>query len=84
VNTALLLHGLGVTARARCLSECNELAVCSGNTDHRFANPKLLFIWDTVVESIDGDFYTVMGFPLARFVRTLRRLGFSLPLTKQP
>lgn len=32
-----------------------------------------------LVEAIDGDFYTVMGFPLARFVRTLRRLGFSLP-----
>ena len=32
-----------------------------------------------LVESIGGDFYTVMGFPLARFVRTVRRLGFSLP-----
>ncbi len=36
-----------------------------------------------LVESIDGDFYTVMGFPLARFVRALRRLGFALPVTKQ-
>jgi septum formation protein len=36
----------------------------------------------SLVESIDGDFYTVMGFPLARFVRTLRRLGFSLPVAK--
>ncbi len=35
-----------------------------------------------LVESIDGDFYTVMGFPLARFVRALRRLGFSLPVAK--
>lgn len=35
-----------------------------------------------LVESIHGDFYTVMGFPLARFVRTLRRLGFSLPTSK--
>lgn len=32
-----------------------------------------------LVEAIAGDFYTVMGFPLARFVRTMRRLGFSLP-----
>lgn len=32
-----------------------------------------------MVEAIDGDFYTVMGFPLARFIRALRRLGFSLP-----
>jgi septum formation protein len=35
----------------------------------------------SLVERIDGDFYTVMGFPLARFVRTLRRLGFVLPIT---
>jgi septum formation protein len=36
----------------------------------------------SLVEWIEGDFYTVMGFPLARFVRTLRRLGFSLPAAK--
>jgi septum formation protein len=35
------------------------------------------------VESIDGDFYTVMGFPVARFVRALRRLGWSLPPTTE-
>ena len=32
----------------------------------------------TLVERIDGDFYTVMGFPLARFVRCLGRMGFAL------
>jgi septum formation protein len=37
----------------------------------------------TLVESVAGDFYTVMGFPLARFVRALRRLGFSLPAEKR-
>jgi septum formation protein len=37
----------------------------------------------SLVESIDGDFYTVMGFPLARFVRALRALGFSLPVAKK-
>jgi len=36
-----------------------------------------------LVESIDGDFYTVMGFPLGCFIRTLRTLGFSLPLSKE-
>ncbi|MEO9170497.1 MAG: nucleoside triphosphate pyrophosphatase [Candidatus Baltobacteraceae bacterium] len=36
-----------------------------------------------LVERIDGDFYTVMGFPLARFVRALRRLGFALPVAKE-
>ncbi len=35
-----------------------------------------------LVESIDGDFYTVVGLPLARVVRALRRLGFTLPDTK--
>ena len=37
----------------------------------------------SLVEGIDGDFYTVMGFPLARFVRTLRQLGFTLPTAKK-
>jgi septum formation protein len=37
----------------------------------------------TLVERVEGDFYTVMGFPLARFVRTLRRLGFVLPITNK-
>jgi len=32
----------------------------------------------TLVERIDGDFYTVMGFPLAHFVRASRRMGFLL------
>lgn len=35
-----------------------------------------------LVESIQGDFYTVMGFPVARFVRALRRLGLALPSAK--
>jgi septum formation protein len=37
----------------------------------------------SLVESIDGDFYTVMGFPLARFVRMLRNYGFTLPIQKK-
>lgn len=32
-----------------------------------------------LVAGIEGDFYTVMGFPLGAFVRTLRRLGFVPP-----
>ena len=36
----------------------------------------------SLVERIDGDFYTVMGFPLGAFIRTLRGLGFSLPIPK--
>jgi len=36
-----------------------------------------------LVERIDGDFYTVMGFPVGRFVRTLRRLGLFVPITKR-
>lgn len=35
-----------------------------------------------LVARIDGDFYTVMGFPIAHFVRTLRRLGFTTPIAK--
>ena len=36
-----------------------------------------------LVESIAGDFYTVMGLPLGRVVRALRRLGFVLPIPNQ-
>jgi septum formation protein len=36
-----------------------------------------------LVAAIDGDFYTVMGFPLARFIRALARSGFRLPTAKQ-
>jgi septum formation protein len=36
-----------------------------------------------LVERIDGDFYTVMGFPLGCFIRTLRELGISPPITKK-
>lgn len=32
----------------------------------------------TLVERIDGDFYTVMGFPLGMFVRTLAGYGCAL------
>ncbi len=35
-----------------------------------------------LIESIDGDFYTVMGFPLGRFVRSLNCLGFSPTVPK--
>lgn len=38
----------------------------------------------SLIEAIDGDFYTVMGLPLARFIRLLRRLGFALPKTNEP
>lgn len=34
------------------------------------------------VEGIEGDFYTVMGLPLARFIRALKRSGFTLPDSK--
>jgi septum formation protein len=32
----------------------------------------------TLVESIDGDFYTVMGFPLGDFVQTIAAFGYAL------
>ena len=33
-----------------------------------------------LVERIDGDFYTVMGFPLGEFIRRLPELGYMLPM----
>ncbi len=35
-----------------------------------------------LVESIDGDYFTVVGFPLGDFVRTLRSSGFVLSTAK--
>jgi septum formation protein len=35
-----------------------------------------------LVSSISGDYFTVMGFPLGDFIRTLRHLGFLLPSPK--
>ena len=32
----------------------------------------------TLVERIDGDYFTVVGFPLAAFARAVTRLGFRL------
>jgi septum formation protein len=37
----------------------------------------------SLVEEIRGDYYTVMGLPLARVIRALRRLGFMLPGTNE-
>jgi len=36
-----------------------------------------------LVAGIDGDFYTVVGFPLGGFVRALRRLGFAPPMANR-
>lgn len=33
----------------------------------------------TLVERIDGDFYTVMGLPLGAVIRSLRELGYAIP-----
>jgi len=37
----------------------------------------------TLVRRVEGDFYTVMGFPLGRFARALARLGLSPNGAKQ-
>jgi septum formation protein len=37
----------------------------------------------SLVEGIEGDFYTVMGFALPRFVRIVRSYGFTLPIQKE-
>ncbi len=37
-----------------------------------------------LVERIEGDFYTVMGFPLGDFVRRIPELGYRLPGARAP
>jgi septum formation protein len=35
-----------------------------------------------LVAAIEGDYFTVVGFPLGEFIRDLRRSGFALPSAK--
>jgi septum formation protein len=67
------------SVRFFALSE-NEIStyVASGEPMDKAGAYGIQGVSATLVERIDGDFYTVMGFPLGRFVRTLARMGFSI------
>jgi septum formation protein len=88
---ALALPGLG-GAVEECVSttvrfyelEHDEIAeyVASGEPFDKAGGYGIQGRAAALVERIDGDYYTVVGLPLARLVRALRRSGFSLPAAK--
>lgn len=36
-----------------------------------------------LVQAIDGDYYTVVGLPVSRLIRELRKIGYNLPYEKK-
>lgn len=91
VHTAFALKAPGVPMTVDCEStqvtffalQSDEIAryVDSGEPFDKAGAYGIQGLGASLVERIDGDFYTVMGFPVARFIRTLRRLGIELPIT---
>lgn len=54
--------------------------VASGDGDDKAGSYGIQGPGATLVAGIDGDFYTVMGFPLGAFARSLPTLGWQLPV----
>lgn len=90
VHTAYAAHdtasGLRIEAThttqvtfARLSSETIERYVATGEPRDKAGAYGIQGRGAALVERIDGDFYTVMGFPLGDFVRRLPELGYSLP-----
>lgn len=93
VHTAFALHAPGCEPVLECVSagvtflplDARTVAryVATGEPMDKAGGYGIQGYGATLVERVDGDFYTVMGLPLARFVQTLRRLGFAPPIQKR-
>jgi septum formation protein len=55
-----------------------EAYVASGDGRDKAGSYGIQGFAATLVERIDGDYFTVVGFPLAAFARAVARLGYSL------
>jgi septum formation protein len=75
------LDGVVTTlVRFATLSEADiETYVASGEPMDKAGGYGIQGRGAALVERIDGDFYTVMGFPLGDFVRRLAEVGYALP-----
>jgi len=60
-------------------SETIERYVATGEPRDKAGSYGIQARGAALVERIEGDFYTVMGFPLGDFVRRLPQLGYALP-----
>jgi septum formation protein len=64
---------------ARLESDTIERYIATGEPFDKAGSYGIQGLGAGLVERIDGDFYTVMGFPLGDFVRRLSELDLSLP-----
>jgi septum formation protein len=73
------LEAVSTRVRFASLDEATIAAyVASGDGRDKAGSYGIQGFAATLVERIDGDYFTVVGFPLAAFARALRRLGFRL------
>jgi septum formation protein len=90
VHTAYVAHDSGSGRRVEAThttlvtfaglsSETIERYVATGEPGDKAGAYGIQGRGAALVERIDGDFYTVMGFPLGDFVRRLPELGYALP-----
>jgi septum formation protein len=76
-----IAHIESITTRVRFAPLSDELIeayVASGDGRDKAGSYGIQGFAATLVERIDGDYFTVVGFPLAAFARALPRCGFRL------
>jgi septum formation protein len=78
-TNASLVEVLSTSVRFADIKEETLAAyVASGDGDDKAGAYGIQGFAATLVERIDGDYFTVVGFPLAAFARSIARLGFRL------
>jgi septum formation protein len=76
-----IVHVESVTTRVRFVPLSDELIeayVASGDGRDKAGSYGIQGFAATLVERVDGDYFTVVGFPLAAFARALPHIGYRL------